>query len=175
MKVIALSKKPRVYIPKEFRDEPNPPEFKLRSITRHEMLQIQASNPNKIKIGGDIAKLQDVLKSLDVQKSEDINDEALAVLADLDFTPMVEASLTTLSIHIKVLEIALSGWNNVHISEAEILPFNKDDIDCLDEKIIAELANEAMGTITDEEAENLEEVSTSQSGPESKDGTVETA
>ena len=178
MKVIALSKKPRAYILKDFRDEENPPTFTLRSITKRELLQIQTNHPGKLNIGGDIAKLQTALATLE-KKPDDQTDpkaleqEALAVLADLDLAPMTQAKLNILSIQIDVLRLALSGWKNVSVSDTETLPFSKDNIDCLDDAIITELANESMGIVTPADAENLEEASTSPSGPETANGTVE--
>ena len=175
MRAIALSKKPRAYIPKEFRDEANPPKFMLRSITRREMLQIQASNPIKPRITDDLSKLQSVLAGFEGKKPEEIDAKTISALESFDVAPIVQLSLDTLTIHIEVLKLCLTGWENVPVSDTETLPFDKNSVECLDTEIITELANEVMGTVTEEEAENLEEVSASQSGPEMKSGVAETA
>lgn len=175
MRPIALSKKPRTYIPKEFRDEENPPEFTLRSISRREMLQIHAAHSQKIRIGDNLSELQTALASIESKKPEEIGEEDLSVLSGLDFTPIVQASLDTLNIHIAVLRVGLSGWKNVPVSDTEFLQYDPESIECLDAAIITELANEVMGVVSPEESENLEEVSASQSGPEMKGGAAETA
>lgn len=176
MRPIALSKKPRTYVPKDFRDEENPPEFTLRSITRREMLQIQAKHSQKIRVSDNLAELQTALASIEGKKPDEITEEDLSVLSGLDLTPMVQVSLDTLNTHIEVLQGGrLSGWKNVPVSDTEFLPYDPENIECLDAAIITELANEIMGVVTPEEAENLEEVSASQSGPEMKSGVAETA
>jgi hypothetical protein len=175
MRPIALSKKPRAYIPKEFRDEENPPEFTLRSISRREMLQIQANHPQRLSVTDDLAKIQVALASIEGKKPDEITEEDLSVLSGLDLTPMVQASLNTLNIHLEVLQRCLSGWKNVPVSDTEFLSFDKESIEYLDAAIITELANEVMGVVSPEESENLEEVSASQSGPEMKSGAAETA
>ncbi len=176
MKAIALSKKPRTYIPKEFRGEENPPTFTIRSITRREMLMIQSKHEQQFRITDDIAKLQSVITSLeDNKRGEEAENEALSSLSNLDLKPIIQASLNALTIQIDILTKCLSGWENVPVSDTEFLPFNLSDIDCLDPEIIVELANEIQGIVTPEESENLEEVSASQSGPEMKSGAAETA
>jgi len=152
MKAIALSKKPRIYIPKDFRNEENPPKFKIRSISKIEHLQIQAEEPIKANIFDNLSKLQEAMQRVkdggEIDNSNSIN---------IDLNALISAQLSTMKTQLKILRLCLLGWENVFAQigdTVEPLEFNQDNIECLDQEIINELVNEIIGVITQEEQKN---------------------
>lgn len=192
MKVIALSRKARPYIPKDFREETSPPKFFLRSMTRLEYLEFHINNPPETDItkAGDILRrLQGTLKGLEGDEKDKKDEKAIQELSPQDMADFVEASrLTTigrrdrLRRNIMALKTHLDGWENVPVEvdgKNELLEFSEENIECLDETLIAELAAEIMGEISGPDTGNSEEPSSALNGTENsqtaeKDGTAET-
>lgn len=131
-----FSIKPRTYVPKCRKSDPNPPSFLIRRL-----------NP---------LELQDI--------SERFSDEnetiELGGIEDGEAGKKVKVSVKVLGRFVRakyaVLEEALSGWENVEDEEGNHIPFGKSMIPCLDQDIVNELSDVAQGTLGEEEAKNSE-------------------
>lgn len=175
-KVLAISKKPRSYILKDYLKEENPPTFIIRSLTEFE----KTSLANETAIDADM--LRDYEESLGLVKElekkikvDDGQDRQLTEDEKKELTALT-AKVSNLSnkIHffsmaqqIKTLKKAVSGWDNLPV-EGGMLEYSPDNIECLSSGILNELYMEAMGIVTNEEAENLEGPSLPLSGQEVK-------
>ncbi len=182
MKALALSKKPRTYIPKDFRSEENPPKFNGRSLSRREYLQLQVENPKTV-FGGEmnvmVEKLQTIQASLEEPDKSTVQSEekqkvsedervrsALEALKGLDMNLITKSSLNNLDFQVVTLKKALSGWENVPADDGEMLEFSPDNIECLCQSLIFELFSEFTGALTEIERKNLDTPLLSQNGPE---------
>lgn len=137
MSKAGFSTKPREYIPKCRKSDPNPPTFTIRRLNPLELTEISESLSDEnetIELGG-IEKEQDQERTYKV-KVRVLNRMARAKYA--------------------VLEKALSGWRNVDDEDGEPIPFSKENIPCLDPDIVGELSELAQGSLTANEAKNSE-------------------
>jgi len=167
MKVLALSKKHRSYIPKDFREEENPPRFTLRSMTRLEFYEFQNANkdPNMTKnvtrARELTTRLQERMKTLKTttDNSQEISQDAVEIGYDVIETAALtgEIRASNLKRNVKLLRDKdyLTGWENVPVDvDGEFLEFSKENIECLDEDLIEELAMEISGAIGEPNSKN---------------------
>lgn len=186
MKAIALSPKPRTYIPVDYRDEENPPEFTIRSLSKREVMQLQIEYPTKQINFADLDKIATVIKALEgVEEDENAMSEAeqieaVALLKDVDMSQTSIFYLDNLKLQIACLKKGLLGWKNVPAQngdEIEEMPFDVDDIEFLASEIILELVKEITGGLTEIDRKNSLTPSSSQNGQEMKveDGIAEVA
>jgi len=135
-----FSRKARTYIPKCRKSDPTPPIFTIRRLNPLEIQEISEkfSDANEeIELGG-IAETgvgEGTPRTVKVKVSM--------------LNKLVKAKYAT-------LEKALSGWEHVEDENGEPIPFNKDNISCLDGDIISELSDVAQGAISEEVAKNSE-------------------
>lgn len=136
MSKAGFSRKPRVYVPKCRKGDTPQPAFTLRRLSPLDLLDIteKYSDENEtIELGGITEGGESKEKS-------------------------VKISLKTLNRFTRskyaVLELALSGWENVFDEEDEPIPFSKEAIPFLDPDVVAELSDIAQGAIGEIEVKN---------------------
>lgn len=168
MKVLGISKKPRSYIPTQFISDEFPPVFTIRSLTKREQAEVDAAHPISAEL------LESAIQASRIAEDESITaEQRIEKLKGYDYLSLSAISRKR---QLAYLRLALSGWSNVPVREGagiSMLEFSPDNIDCLDDDMLAELANEVLGIVSQEDRQGLEEPSSPQSGQEAKtDGTV---
>jgi hypothetical protein len=195
-RVLALSRKQRIYIPEDFKGEPNPPKFTIRSMTRTEYLEFQMEQADFFTEDDRIhmIELQDRIQAR--QKAEDAKEEETVETPKEEensvdaFKDLWGAGRLLTKRHLSnrktCLDILrdkeyLTGWENITVEEDEgtvALPFNFDNIDCLTDDIMTEICNDILGAVSGEDLGNSGNPSSVESGIETnqtteKNGTAE--
>jgi len=193
-RTIALSPKPRTYIPKDFKEEANPPKFCITSMTEFEVDEFQIANKDAT-MNASMEELQELQirfqampKPIEPKEGEEPGEdqlpssEIMKLLADMQWCRR-KMEAKTLIFNIKVLKSGhLKGWENVPIETEdgeEMLEFSMDNIPYLKRDLIEELTMEIMGMIGEPDQKNLEIPSSVENGIETKqtmekDGIVQT-
>jgi hypothetical protein len=154
MSKAGFSRKPRIYIPKCRKEEENPPRFSIRRLTPLEITEINESfgmGDEEVEFDTEGKEVKDEDKGTDKGTTIKVNIRLINKGTRVRFA---------------VLEKALTGWEDVHDEDGEVIPFEKSNIPCLDLDIVNELSNVAEGAITKETEKNYETPSSLESGSE---------
>jgi len=188
-RVLALSRKPRIYIPNDFEGVESPPKFTVRSMTRTEYLEFQMEQAD-LFTEDDRVHLLELQKSMEArqkdheaQPNDDGTIDALKELWDAQRL-LTKRRLSNRRTCLKILRDKkyLTGWDNITVEEENeitILPFDPDNIDCLTDDIITELCNNILGAVAGDDLGNSGNPSSVENGTENKqmtekNGTAET-
>jgi len=115
---------------KEALDKNGPTVWQIHSLSKKIIFKIRAAHRVDIKIPRKHRKVQDQTVGSDV----------------LGYSNLVA---------LEVCQQGIDGWKNLKAPDGTDVKFNRDIIDTLPENYLAELANEIMGVVSEEEKENL--------------------
>jgi hypothetical protein len=165
MKVLALSRKPRTYIPTEFRGQPDAPTFEIRSITKREHLAITAEMDMRL----DVNSLKAMALAIE-GKDPTSTDSGASV-------PIGKLNQQMYEVRLAVVKKCCSGWTGVPDADGEMLPYSEENVELLNDELLMELGNEIMGIIGGPDQKNLETPTGESSGTEqsqtkAEDGTA---
>lgn len=131
-KVLALSKKTREYVLKDYRDKENPPKFIIKSMSKRHFYKLLSESNIRVP-KGITAKGEADIENMNIWEMMHKNYEA----------------------NLKILENGyLTGWSDVMDEAGDPLSFAKENIEYLHEDIITELVKEIVGEITPAESKN---------------------
>ncbi len=156
MKVLAISKKPRPYVLKDYRGEQDPPTFTIRSATKSEYHAVCIKHPIDLAV-----------------KSASLDEKGKPKL-DFERGNAADLSQQIYARNLAFVKLGCSGWENVPDELGEALQFSEEAIECLHDDVISELANVINGTITEEDSKNSDTQSSPENGSETT-GAGETA
>lgn len=140
MSAAGFSKTPISFIPKSRRADSPPPVFTIRRLGRKELAEI------KVKVFGD------EVVEFDISGNKQAGSVKMALMAKNELYSYA------------TVEAAVSGWKDVSDKGGNPIPFNAENVDCLDQDIIAELVAIACGDVSEEDEKNSVTPSSSASG-----------
>lgn len=131
-KVLALSKKTRDYVLKDYRGKENPPTFTIKSMPRRHFYKLLSES------------------NIRVPKGITVKGEA-----DIENMNIWEMMYKNHEANLKILENGyLTGWSNVVDEIGELFTFAKENIEDLHEDVVNELVKEIVGDVTPAESKN---------------------
>jgi len=164
MKILAISSKPRIFVPECCKDMETPPKFTVKSISKRQYLNAIADSSYKIP--------QSLLK---FAESTD-KDKKIEDLKDIDIGLIRSLTLQGLENKIKILEVGCTGWEDVVDSEGDLMEFAVENFEFLNEEIMDEVVNTIIGHLSETDEKNsgspLSSLSGSEAGDAEKAGTA---
>ena len=158
MKVLALSKKERPYVPAVLLENNTHPKFTIRSLTRREQLEISAMADMNISVSD--------LAGKDEKEVEEI---ILGQLANKSASEMAAFNLNGLNVTIATLEKGLLNWEGLKDETGDDVEFSHENFELLSEELMEDLAREISGRVSVEDEKKSDEGSQLSSGSETRE------